>query len=167
MSENSRKEKKGLRGIFGLLKRLFRKNESEDSLSESPPAEVSAETISSVVQAVDEVEAPEVFQAVPSIPEEEVMVDPSPVAVVTAASPEPEKPVARVEEELSVFRPKAFPPMDPSARRFWVYINNEVHGPYTSDQVTAMKDHTIVSGDQPCCEEGEKNWKTVAELLKG
>jgi hypothetical protein len=59
----------------------------------------------------------------------------------------------------------ATPPPPPS--QFYIYVANEVKGPYTLSQLKALLDLRTIDSSTPCCHEGGENWIVVSDVLAG
>lgn len=52
----------------------------------------------------------------------------------------------------------------PPAPRYFVCISGQVKGPYTLDQLRALRDASAISGDTPCCPEGREEWTDFSSI---
>lgn len=59
--------------------------------------------------------------------------------------------------------PTSAPPVPPA--RFFVYVQEVVKGPYTSEQLAALYDLQSISEDTLCCSEGTENWQRYFDIL--
>lgn len=57
------------------------------------------------------------------------------------------------------------PPIPLPVFRHFVYLNDAVAGPYTLDQIKALHETGVVTGDTLCCREGTEDWIAYASLL--
>ncbi len=57
------------------------------------------------------------------------------------------------------------PPASPlAAKRYYVYLQNEVKGPYLHEQLLALHDTGTIKHDTQCCLEGTEQWTPYLEL---
>jgi hypothetical protein len=54
-------------------------------------------------------------------------------------------------------------PMPPPA--YYLYLNNQVQGPFSTDQIKALVQVDTAKADTPCCAEGTQEWHTVKVLV--
>jgi uncharacterized membrane protein (DUF485 family) len=54
-------------------------------------------------------------------------------------------------------------PMPPPA--FYLYLNEQVKGPFSSDQIKALLQVDSANPETPCCPEGVQEWQTIAALV--
>jgi hypothetical protein len=47
----------------------------------------------------------------------------------------------------------------------YIFVDQEVKGPFTRSQIEALLQMQTVNYTTPCCEEGAKDWKTVADVI--
>jgi hypothetical protein len=74
--------------------------------------------------------------------------------------PKPQKPAPSQPQPPVA---SAAPPPPPS---LYVYLNNEVKGPFTADQLKALVSVGSVTPETPCCREGSQDWQTVNAYAK-
>ena len=55
------------------------------------------------------------------------------------------------------------PPPDPIGRRFFVFIAEEVKGPYTVEQLQALHDASAITDGTLCCPEGTEDWQSYLD----
>jgi len=70
---------------------------------------------------------------------------------------------------------KAIPPAQPSTPTppprpmkpvsFYVYVSDEVKGPFSATQLDALLKMKSITSTTPCCPEGSNDWRTVTECL--
>ena len=53
----------------------------------------------------------------------------------------------------------------PLTRRFFVFLAEEVKGPYTLEQLQALRDASAITDDTPCCPDGAQEWKSYAQVM--
>jgi len=50
------------------------------------------------------------------------------------------------------------------AKRYYVYLNSEVKGPYLREQLVALYDTGTVAGDTQFCLEGTERWTPYLDI---
>lgn len=60
-----------------------------------------------------------------------------------------------------ITRPR--PPTKPVS--FYIYMGDEVKGPFSFAQVEALLQVDSINSTTPCCAEGSQDWKTIADLI--
>ena len=68
----------------------------------------------------------------------------------------PEKPI-----KAAPIRP---PPLPATSRRYYVYLNSEIKGPYLREQLKALYDTGTIATDTQCCLEGAEEWTPYLDL---
>ena len=71
------------------------------------------------------------------------------------------KPVIKAEVVAST--PFSKPPPLPLSR-FYIYIGDQVKGPYSREQLQALRDASAIADDTLCCAEGSEVWITYTEV---
>ena len=74
------------------------------------------------------------------------------------------KPSALVASIPAVLRRKTTPASDLPVR-FYIHVNAEVKGPYTPEQIHALRDAGVVTPETQVCPEGTEDWQPSADVL--
>ena len=53
----------------------------------------------------------------------------------------------------------------PKTPMLYIFVDQEVKGPFTRSQIEALLQMQTVNYATPCCEEGANDWKTVADVI--
>jgi len=72
------------------------------------------------------------------------------------------------ESDSSKDTPPPLPPEPPISAfrdRFYVYLGNEVKGPFSVHQLQALKDTGMITSNTPCCAEGEEVWWDYSQVI--
>jgi hypothetical protein len=62
-------------------------------------------------------------------------------------------------------KPPPLPLPAPLTRRFFVFIAEQVKGPYTIEQLQALHDASSITDDTPCCPEGTEAWTSYLHVM--
>ncbi len=58
------------------------------------------------------------------------------------------------------------PPLPPTKTvSFFIYVNDQVKGPFSAAQINALMQVDSVTPMTPCCPEGSQEWQTVADCI--
>jgi hypothetical protein len=53
----------------------------------------------------------------------------------------------------------------PPPLRFYVFVSEQVKGPYSVEQLQALRDASAIVDDTPCCPEGSETWSSYADTI--
>jgi hypothetical protein len=56
------------------------------------------------------------------------------------------------------------PPLPATSRRYYVYLNGEIKGPYLREQLRALYETGTIATDTQCCLEGAEEWRPYLDL---
>jgi hypothetical protein len=59
----------------------------------------------------------------------------------------------------------AIPPPPTKKLSFFIYVNDQVKGPFSSAQINALMQMDSVTLTTPCCPEGSQDWQTVSDFI--
>jgi hypothetical protein len=65
----------------------------------------------------------------------------------------------------AVSGPEAPPPPPSSAPAYFVYIKDEVKGPFSATQIKALLQVDSITSATPCIQKGSQDWQTVADFV--
>jgi hypothetical protein len=69
----------------------------------------------------------------------------------------------RTPKKNAVAAPALSPP---TSSRFFLYLGDEVKGPYTPEQIHALRDTGAVTDQTQCCAEGSQQWIRCADEVR-
>jgi hypothetical protein len=62
--------------------------------------------------------------------------------------------------------PQAAPPLPPTKTiSFYLYLNEQVKGPFSAAQIKALLQVDSATLSTPCCPEGNQDWLTIADCI--
>jgi hypothetical protein len=57
------------------------------------------------------------------------------------------------------------PPQSPQTDSYFLYINDEVKGPFSVSQINALLQVASVTSKTKCCPQGTQEWNTIADYI--
>ena len=82
-----------------------------------------------------------------------------------AAAPPPPTFVAPAGSGDAAAPPPPVSAAQPKTPILYIFVDQEVKGPFTRSQIEALLQMQTVNYTTPCCEEGANDWKTVADVV--
>ena len=60
----------------------------------------------------------------------------------------------------------AIPPPPPRTKSYFIYVSDQVKGPFSAVQISALMQMDSITPTTPCCPEGSQDWQTVADCIR-